>query len=103
MSSPFREPTESEQDMDELIERDRQIFERGEDMTTGMREWQAWKEVVRLLEETGAVTKEDSSAPQKGLTAITPGTRLYAAIREWGEMLADLRVEYASSVEEDCS
>jgi len=52
-------------------------------------EWDAWRKVATLLEASGAVTMEDS---QSGLgSSGTPGLELYSAIKDWGDLLVDLR------------
>ena len=55
-------------------------------------EWEAWQEVIRLLRVTQAVTEEELSASILG-PFTTPGTQLLEAIRQWGERLAELRIE----------
>ena len=48
----------------------------------------AWVELFKLLRESGAVTEADAKASARDTS--TPGLRLCAAIREWGEANATL-------------
>jgi hypothetical protein len=52
-------------------------------------EYQEWQTLVRLLIELGVATTADAKSSQH--ERDTPGQRLYAQIREWGEALAQLR------------
>lgn len=56
------------------------------------REWEAWQKIVKLSEESGAITRKDWETAV-GKPAETPGVKLIIAIKEWGEALVSLRSE----------
>lgn len=56
-------------------------------------EFQAWHKVAEALEAAGTVTKADSQS--KVNARETPGQRVYAAIRSWGECLVELKLSEA--------
>jgi hypothetical protein len=57
------------------------------------REWELWKALCQELADVRAVTSSDlTSSPAE---RDTPGQKLFASIREWGEALADLRTNLA--------
>jgi hypothetical protein len=54
-------------------------------------EWEQWQQLIKELEETGAVTKADLAAsPFEPFD--TPGKQLLETVRQWGERLAELRI-----------
>lgn len=54
-------------------------------------EWKQWMELCKALKELGAVTEQDARS-RRSATA-TPGQRLFARIRNWGDTLVALRQE----------
>jgi hypothetical protein len=56
-----------------------------------MKEWENWKMLVDHLKARGSVTEADCKSALSGRG--TPGQILFAAIRSWGESLAELRQE----------
>mgnify|MGYP001617034746 FL=1 len=51
----------------------------------------AWLRLCKLLHETGAATEADLR--HSATSMETPGDRLFAAIRAWGDALAALKAE----------
>jgi hypothetical protein len=60
------------------------------DIVAVHKEYDLWLTLNRLLISGGAVTQTDSES--RAETRETPGQRLYAAIREWGDALVALRI-----------
>lgn len=54
-------------------------------------EWESWQILCEAMLKTGAVTEADLSSSQS--KTDTPGTHMIAAIRAWGENLAELRIQ----------
>lgn len=57
------------------------------------REWDAWQEIVKQTKAGAQITEADWSAPLG--RANTPGEKLIQAIKAWGDLRAELAVEYA--------
>ena len=57
---------------------------KGNKMDLQQMEWDAWREIVRILKSQNAVTKEDlnSFITEEG----TPGRLLFRALRNWGDL-----------------
>lgn len=55
-------------------------------------EWEAWQEICKLLRETNAVTEADMQTPVSK-PATTPGLKLLAAIRAWGDAMPALHAD----------
>ena len=65
----------------------------------GHEEWQAWQQVVEGLKSSGAVI--DADCTSLATLRETPGQRLFATIREWGEKYAALVAANNESEEEE--
>lgn len=59
------------------------------DMVLAHDEVEAWRVLCEKLRATGVVTEADMHSPAG--TLETPGQQVFAAIKDWGEMLVRLR------------
>ena len=59
-------------------------------------EWMEWQELVAALKASGAVTEEDCTTLASA-RPLTPGQRVFAAVRAWGEAYAKLQSEQRRS------
>jgi hypothetical protein len=59
------------------------------DMVLAHDEVEAWHKLCEKLKATGVVTDADLQSPAG--TLETPGQQVFAAIKDWGEMLVRLR------------
>lgn len=61
-------------------------------------EWELWRKLVSRLVLLDAVTKADAESPATADT--TPGQKLFALIREWGDARATLALAAAADQKE---